>query len=415
MKVYRRSWKDPKTGQRKEGRTWWALYYVGGRRFNESLGTKDRRAAELIAADHMRREELRRAGIVDPFGESQERPLAEHLTDFEKTLRARGVVERYVKDRMKCLRDFVAEAGAGRLADLDGARASARLSSVRATGVGARTVNRHRAAMRQFGTWLARTRRVAFDPFEGLKALSEAADRRHVRRALSPEEAERLIEAARTRPLAQAQARRIHAGVTPAERLRLTRLGETRALIYALALGTGLRRGEIQRLRWGDLDLERLRVTVPAASAKSRRDQSVPLHPGLAATLRASQPAGSAPTDAVVPPGAFPAIRTFWADLEAARIPREDASGRVVDFHALRTTFVSWLAMQGAHPRVAQALARHASIETTMARYTDLSLVDVRGAVASLPLPAAAAAPKRRGRPIQPLRTWNRRGERVRG
>jgi integrase len=78
-------------------------------------------------------------------------------------------------------------------------------------------------------------------------------------------------------------------------------------------------------------------------------------------------------------------------------VPREDAEGRVIDFHALRTTYVSWLAMTGAHPRLAQDLARHASIETTMARYTDLSMVDAKGAVDRLPLPGAQ--PKRRGRP----------------
>ncbi len=415
MKVFKRSWKDPKTGERREGKTYWALYYVGGRRFHESLGTKDKRAAELIAAERLRREELRRAGIADPYGASHDRPLEEHLGDFAQTLRARGVVARYLADRLKCLRDFAAEAGAVRLGDLDLARASARLSSVRATGVGARTVNRHRAAIRQFGAWLLATRRVAFDPFEGLKALNEEADRRHVRRALTPQEAERLLDAARNRPLRQAEAARIHAGVTPAERLRLTRLGETRALVYALALGTGLRRGELHRLRWADVDLTRQRVTVPAASAKSRRDQSVPLHPGLAATLGSQRPAGAAPTDRVVPPGAFPTIRTFWADLQAAGIPREDEGGRVVDFHALRTTFVSWLAMGGTHPRVAQALARHASIETTMARYTDLALVDVKGAVAALPLPKATVPKRRPGRPVEPLRTWDRQGRRARG
>ncbi len=149
-----------------------------------------------------------------------------------------------------------------------------------------------------------------------------------------------------------------------------------------------------------------------ASSAKSRREQVVPLHSGLVATLASSRPVGASPTDLVVPAGAFPSIRTFWADLEAAKIAREDDEGRVVDFHALRTTFVSWLAMNGAHPRVAQALARHASVETTMARYTDLALVDLRGSVERLPLPAAS---KRRGRPVKALRTWDRRGGRAGG
>ncbi|MFH5804676.1 hypothetical protein [Alienimonas sp. DA493] len=35
-----------------------------------------------------------------------------------------------------------------------------------------------------------------------------------------------------------------------------------------------------------------------------------------------------------------------------------DAAGRVLDFHALRHTFVTNLARSGVHPKHAQALAR---------------------------------------------------------
>src|SRR5688572_21084542 len=47
--------------------------------------------------------------------------------------------------------------------------------------------------------------------------------------------------------------------------------------------------------------------------------------------------------------------------------------GRALDFHCLRVTFVSRLVAAGVHPRTAQALGRHAKLETTMASYTDLS------------------------------------------
>ena len=111
----------------------------------------------------------------------------------------------------------------------------------------------------------------------------------------------------------------------------------------------------------------------------------------------------------MIPAGAFPNALTFHRDLEAAGIPRMDAEGRVVDVHALRTTFISWLAMTGAHPRVAQALARHASIETTMERYTDLALLDTAGTVERLPAPGSAGRARKGG--AAALRTWDRRGE----
>jgi hypothetical protein len=52
--------------------------------------------------------------------------------------------------------------------------------------------------------------------------------------------------------------------------------------------------------------------------------------------------------------------------------------------------------MTGAHPRMAQALARHASIETTMGTYTDLRLFDMKGTVERLPVPGTTTTTKAR-------------------
>jgi integrase len=400
MRIFQREWTTP-SGETQRGRTYWAQYSVGGRRYYHSLRTRDKRAAELIAADHLRRAELRRAGVADPFGTAKDRPLEQHLAEFETTLRARGVVEKYVKSRMACLRALVGHAGAKKIGDLDLAKASAWLNELRESGLSARSVNVRYQAARQFGIWLVRTRRAQFDPFEGLAPLNEAEDRRHVRRALTPDEATRLLEATLARALARAG--HPHPKALPERRARSERtrakmatLGETRALIYLLAMGTGLRRGELRRLRWCDVDLERGRVTIPAASAKSRRAQAVDLHPRLVEALRATRPLVARPTATVLPPRSMPNSVTFDADLEAAGIPKLDAEGRVVDFHALRTTFISWLGMTGAHPRMAQALARHASIETTMGTYTDLRLFDMKGTVERLPLPRGATTTEAR-------------------
>ena len=57
------------------------------------------------------------------------------------------------------------------------------------------------------------------------------------------------------------------------------------------------------------------------------------------------------------------------ADLEAAGIEYETDEG-FADFHSLRHTFITNLALAGVHPAVAQKLARHSSIELTMKYYT---------------------------------------------
>ena len=58
---------------------------------------------------------------------------------------------------------------------------------------------------------------------------------------------------------------------------------------------------------------------------------------------------------------------------------------RVVDLHALRTTFISSLAAAGVHPRLAQALARHSTITLTMDRYTHTMPEQLTAALERLP------------------------------
>jgi integrase len=57
----------------------------------------------------------------------------------------------------------------------------------------------------------------------------------------------------------------------------------------------------------------------------------------------------------------------------------------VADFHALRHTFITNLAMSGVHPKVAQDLARHSTIELTMSRYSHTVMEQRSEAVARLP------------------------------
>jgi len=72
-------------------------------------------------------------------------------------------------------------------------------------------------------------------------------------------------------------------------------------------------------------------------------------------------------------------------DLANANVDYEDTNKRVADFHALRHTFISNLARAGVHPRSAQALARHSTIDLTMNVYTHVNLRDLASGVESLP------------------------------
>lgn len=394
--------------RRSEG--WWFQYYANKKRHRVNLAdfaggqpVKDRRVAERLAAKVLHRSEEKRANLVDPLDEHARRPLEEHVKDFETAFEARDVVDAHRDRSLRYVREFVTDSKAAVLQDVDGTRASEWLSSFRAKGRSARTVNARRAALRQFGGWLVRERRVAFDPFLSLSRLNEDADRRHERRALRLDELPRLLDAARRRPLEDAtRPRKIRTQlVSPAlsedEKARLVKLGELRALVYAVAAGTGLRRGELGRTRWQDVDLDLARVSVPASSAKSRKDQFVDLRSDLALALKAFKPADAKASSLVFPADVFPNLRTFKQDLLAAglarveedengkeRIVTADEEGRVFDFHALRTTLGSQLAAAGVHPAVAKTIMRHSTIELTMKHYTDARLLDTKGALERL-------------------------------
>jgi integrase len=77
--------------------------------------------------------------------------------------------------------------------------------------------------------------------------------------------------------------------------------------------------------------------------------------------------------------------RILERDLRAAGIPKRDERGRTVDVHALRHTFGTHLSKAGVPPRTAQAAMRHSTMNLTMNVYTDPQLLDVAGALESLP------------------------------
>lgn len=78
-------------------------------------------------------------------------------------------------------------------------------------------------------------------------------------------------------------------------------------------------------------------------------------------------------------------VRILDRDLEAANIPKRDDRDRVLDVHALRHTFGSLLSKAGVPLRTAQAAMRHSDPSLTANVYTDPRLLDVSGAVESLP------------------------------
>ncbi|MCX7393177.1 MAG: tyrosine-type recombinase/integrase [Planctomycetales bacterium] len=89
---------------------------------------------------------------------------------------------------------------------------------------------------------------------------------------------------------------------------------------------------------------------------------------------------------------------------------KADERGRTVDVHALRHTFGTLLSKSGVAPRTAQAAMRHGTIDLTMNVYTDPKLLDVQGALDSLPsLAWKSPPPDRTGYHASNRNGWPRR------
>jgi integrase len=201
---------------------------------------------------------------------------------------------------------------------------------------------------------------------------------------------------------------------SPALITTLEHRGRERALIYRTLALTGLRKGELASITIGQLELDARvpYIVLHAADEKNRKGSDIPLRPDLAASLRdwceeklaCVQDRARAEGEPI--PVRLPAdtplfdvpsglSRIFDRDLATAGIPKRDERNRVLDIHALRVTFGTHLAAAGVPLRTAQAAMRHSKPELTANIYTDPRLLDVAGALASLP----AFAPEPRAVP----------------
>jgi len=432
-------------------------------------GCKSLDAARAVLADLEARAEKVKAGIVTQaeanVAEHADTPVTGHVDAYVAALarkRGRGahrtVSPVHVDNVDRTLRLALGECGFRWLRDLhrdaverwvhrllelpDDAVLDADGNVVTPARPAARTINAKLATLTAWGNWLVESGRLTANPFARLRKLDEADDVRRQRRALTADELRRLLAVARLRPVAEhgratvrvvddtrpaksratwtkaeltfdtvvAAAERGRTRLRPDVVERLEHDGRERALLYAVLVTTGLRKGELAALTVGDVLLDEARpvIVLRGADAKNGQRAMLPLRADVADELRAwiddkAEAAGrqGAGVTGFVPPLAdaplfnVPTglIRILDRDLCAAGIPKCDDRGRTVDVHAMRGTFGSMLAAAGVPPVVLKELMRHKRIETTLKHYVDPRLLDVAGAVAALPALSAGSTP----------------------
>jgi integrase len=219
-----------------------------------------------------------------------------------------------------------------------------------------KTLNDLLDSVSSFLNWMEGQRYITSNPLKHLGGVKDYSPR-EFRRALSPEDAQKLLN------------------VAPRHR----------AVVYLAILYTGLRSAEMKGLTWGDFDFDSSQpcVRVPSSISKNRKASVHGLHAELVAALKQLRPADAKQTDWVFR-GLVPRVPTFKTDLAAAGIPFEDAQGRRIDIHALRKTFGTMLAVSGASLRTCMELMRHSESRLTEKVYTDASHLPLQSALDAL-------------------------------
>lgn len=138
------------------------------------------------------------------------------------------------------------------------------------------SVNRELALLRRMLIVAQREGWIVRSPFGGGESLISLADERKRERILTREEERRLLEACGPRALTYTwRGKQVTAQDSGQRREHL------RAIIIC-ALDTGMRQGEILKLRWRDVDFENRIITVAAFNTKTMRERQISMTTRLA-------------------------------------------------------------------------------------------------------------------------------------
>ncbi|MCC6680475.1 MAG: hypothetical protein IT445_06180 [Phycisphaeraceae bacterium] len=173
---------------------------------------RTREAAMQRLAELERDAEKVRSGVLtseqERAREHQQVPLAEHIVDYlehlkTKLVRGRPVSPHHIQNVKHNLDRVVTECQLASLSDLEPQGIGRWMTLKLSEGVAPATINRCVAAVKALCAWCYDNQRLSTNPLTRLKKLNEQDDKRRKRRALSPDELQRLLTAARLRPLAE--------------------------------------------------------------------------------------------------------------------------------------------------------------------------------------------------------------------
>jgi integrase len=157
--------------------------------------------------------------------------------------------------------------------------------------------------------------------------------------------------------------------------------------VVLFAAVTGMRQGEILSLRWDQVDF-RARVARLSSSAsfktKTGKRRSVPLGDTAIKLLRARESGHG--SGVVFTLRGRPLMRR-WVTTKLRRYVREIGLDRRLNFHSLRTSFASWLALDGVSIYQISKLLGHSDVKITQEYYAHLEPAELHDVVDRITFP----------------------------
>jgi len=230
-----------------------------------------------------------------------------------------------------------------------------------------KTLQNYAETIAAFCDWAVRREYLAEDPLKHLEGFDTSPT--FVRRAMTQDEVTRLL------------------AVSPVQR----------RVLYVIAMITGLRAGELRQLLVSDFERNQGWLTLRKVFTKNGKDGFQPLHAAVVSDLT-ELTTGKQHSDRLLNVPAD-AAGMLHRDLKAADIPVWTTEGKL-DFHALRTSFATFIVESGANVKELQALMRHSTPDLSMrlyARCREHPLQNVVSAIGDLLLAPSQTSVKQEG------------------
>ncbi|MCX6591763.1 MAG: site-specific integrase [Acidobacteria bacterium] len=343
---------------------WWMRFRIAGRQIRESTGTTRKTVA--VEAERVRRLELERAlnGLATVENRAArivtvKEALDSYLEAYKMSHREKSI--KYVDGRLVHLHRLI---GDRLISDLTEEAIRRYMKARRGEGVSNRTVNMEVQNLSQAVAHARGNRLTWRQLWPNVRPMEERSD---VGRAISRDEERAILDAS----------------------------SKVRGLIgpfVRIALATGMRRGEILGLTWGQVDLEARVLTVGTAKTKAGTGRRVPINANLLEVLKMHREASEKKMGPVQPDwhlfpfkaspphyDATKGITTITTGWEAAR----KLAKVQCRLHDLRHTAISRMCEGGVPDRIVMALAGHVS-RAMLARYSHMSMDAMRDAVEKL-------------------------------